>query len=49
MVQQPFTDMEYANRNRTTKREALPEDRLLHRTDTGYYDTPALSTPAGKA
>ena len=25
MVQQTFTDMEYANRKRTTRREAFPE------------------------
>ena len=25
MVQPTFTDMEYANRNRTTKREAIPD------------------------
>ena len=33
---------------RQLRDEALPEDQLFHRTDTGCHDAPALPSPVGK-
>ena len=44
MVQQTFTDMEYANRKRTTRRETFLDDMgSIHYMETEIREPPALS------